>query len=151
MVRVQSLILDLTVEKYNICTILVVDIFNYNNMKPLLPGNLEQEILSIIWSSDHWLPVREVLNQCKEKYAYTTVMTVMDRLTKKGLLTRRLCGRSFIYSYTQNKNTYAQNNLDHVYDSLMSTFGDLAISHFVDSVKKDKKNLKLLEEYLSKK
>ena len=33
-----------------------------------------------------------------EAYAYTTIMTTLDRLFKKGLLVRRKDGRAFLYS-----------------------------------------------------
>jgi len=35
--------------------------------------------------------------------AYTTVMTTMDRLFKKGLLSRRKIGRAFVYSATATR------------------------------------------------
>jgi len=120
-------------------------------MKSLLLGNLEQEVLSIIWSAQKPISVREVLDQCKEKYAYTTVMTVMNRLEKKGILSRCCEGNMFLYTCAENKEQYADKHLDDIYKSLVDTFGDLAISHFIDSVKNDDKNLKLLENYLSHK
>ena len=52
-------------------------------------GELESEILTVLWKKDK-TTVREALQSLKEKrvLAYTTVMTVMDNLYKKGFLKR---------------------------------------------------------------
>jgi len=42
--------------------------------------------------------VREVHSAFGERIAYTTLMTTLDRLHKKGLLARRKDGRAFFYS-----------------------------------------------------
>ncbi len=42
--------------------------------------------------------VRDVHLAFKERLAYTTLMTTLDRLHKKGLLDRRKEGRAFFYS-----------------------------------------------------
>ncbi len=42
--------------------------------------------------------VRDVIDRLGRPLAYTTVMTTLDRLYKKGLLTRRKSERAFIYS-----------------------------------------------------
>lgn len=119
-------------------------------MKSLVLGNLEQEVMSVIWKSDKPLSVRTVLEQLEGEYAYTTVMTVMSRMEKKGLLNRIAEGKSFVYTSTQNKADYANEHLDSIYKSLVDTYGELAISQFVDSIKKDDKNIKLLEDFLDK-
>ena len=119
-------------------------------MKSLVLGDLEQEVLSIIWDSRKPTSVREVLKIIKGDYAYTTIMTVMSRMEKKGILKRIQKGKSFLYFSTQNKSEYANKHLGSIYHSLVDTYGELAISQFIDSVKVDEKNLVLLEKYLGK-
>lgn len=119
-------------------------------MKSLVLGTLEQEVLSVIWNSSNPLSVREVLKVLKGDYAYTTIMTVMSRLEKKGLLKRIAKGNLFLYTFTENKSTYANKHLKSIYSSLVDSYGELAISQFVDSIKKDDKNMKLLEDFLNK-
>jgi predicted transcriptional regulator len=46
----------------------------------------------------HELSVREMYLAFEERIAYTTLMTTLDRLHKKGLLARRKQGRAFRYS-----------------------------------------------------
>jgi predicted transcriptional regulator len=60
-------------------------------------GPLERKILEEVWSRQS-LTVRELLADGKIGLAYTTVMTTLDRLFKKGLLERTEEGRAFRYS-----------------------------------------------------
>jgi predicted transcriptional regulator len=60
-------------------------------------GALERDILSICWTQRD-VNVRIACAHLPAPVAYTTVMTTMDRLFKKGLLSRRKEGRAFVYS-----------------------------------------------------
>lgn len=62
-------------------------------------GALEREVLSVCWAQPE-ISVRDACARLESVVAYTTVMTTMDRLFKKGLLTRRKVGRAFVYSAT---------------------------------------------------
>jgi predicted transcriptional regulator len=59
-------------------------------------GVLETEIMSRLWDRGSEASVRDV-QRTLSSLAYTTVMTTLDRLYKKGLLTRRKVGRAFVY------------------------------------------------------
>jgi predicted transcriptional regulator len=60
-------------------------------------GTLERRVIEIVWDSDE-VTVREVHAKLDGKVAYTTVMTTLDRLFKKGLLARTKRARAFAYS-----------------------------------------------------
>ena len=60
-------------------------------------GELEREIMGEIWRRGE-TSVREIHAAFDERAAYTTLMTTLDRLHKKGLLERRKDGRAFLYS-----------------------------------------------------
>lgn len=60
-------------------------------------GNLEFELMEILWSRGE-SSVRDVVPKLSRPLAYTTVMTTLDRLFKKGLLDRHKSDRSFVYS-----------------------------------------------------
>ncbi len=68
-------------------------------------GQLEAVIMERLWSYGRPVPVREVLEdlQRDRNIAYTTVMTVMDNLHRKGLLTREMAGRAYRYQPTQTR------------------------------------------------
>lgn len=60
-------------------------------------GTLERDVMDVLWARAD-LSVRDVQDQLNRPIAYTTVMTTLDRLFKKGLLERRQVGRAFLYS-----------------------------------------------------
>ncbi|MGA2354847.1 MAG: BlaI/MecI/CopY family transcriptional regulator [Terriglobales bacterium] len=60
-------------------------------------GPFEQQVLQELWSRGS-ATVRELLANGKIRQAYTTVMTTVDRLYKKGLLDRVAEGRAFRYT-----------------------------------------------------
>lgn len=60
-------------------------------------GSLERETMREVWRQKE-VTVRQVSAAFGEQSAYTTVMTTLDRLYKKGLLNRRKEGRAFFYS-----------------------------------------------------
>jgi len=64
-----------------------------------VPPPLELLCLKALWSlqEGNVKAVREVVAQTRP-LAYTTIMTVLDRLVRKGKLARRKVGRAFVYS-----------------------------------------------------
>jgi predicted transcriptional regulator len=62
-------------------------------------GELENAIMQVMWSSDKPLVVREVRERMRygRPVAYTTVMTVMNILFRKGVLRREKYGRAWRY------------------------------------------------------
>ena len=73
---------------------------------PDIPPPLELECLKALWTLGHGnvKDVREVLTRDR-KLAYTTVMTVLDRLEKRGRVERRKEGRFFVYSPAVSRDT----------------------------------------------
>jgi BlaI family transcriptional regulator, penicillinase repressor len=64
-----------------------------------IPPPLELECLKALWSlqQGNVKDVQQVVAQTRP-LAYTTIMTVLDRLVRKGKLARRKEGRAFVYS-----------------------------------------------------
>lgn len=63
-------------------------------------GDLERAVLDALWARpDDALTVREVHEaiSAERELAYTTAMTVMDRMAKKGLLEQQRDGRAYTY------------------------------------------------------
>lgn len=59
-------------------------------------GPLESKVLGLLWVYNRAATVRDV-RAAFPKLAYTTLMTTLDRLYRKGVLTRRRRGRAFFY------------------------------------------------------
>ena len=64
-----------------------------------VPPPLELLCLKALWElgEGNVTDVRQVVTQTRP-LAYTTIMTVLDRLVRKGRLTRRKVGRAFVYT-----------------------------------------------------
>ncbi len=60
-------------------------------------GTLERRAMQAVWQLGR-ARVREVRAALDHAVAYTTVMTVLDRLYKKGALDRQRDGRAYVYS-----------------------------------------------------
>ena len=71
-------------------------------------GELEAKIMDRLWSWDQGATVRDVLDDFRTErdIAYTTVMTVMDNLYRKGWLRRELEGRAYRYTPTSSRDQY---------------------------------------------
>lgn len=95
-------------------------------------GPLEQEVLEIVWTKD-CPSVRCVLTELnqkrskKDKLAYTTIMTILKRLVKKGILIRKKESRSFRYEAKQSKQNFLKEVARQTIDDLKKQFGDLAV------------------------
>lgn len=90
-------------------------------------GSLEEKVLSLI--NDKYVNPREILNiLLKEKhYAYTTIMTVMDKLFKKGYLKRIKKGKTFYYKKITNFNQLINRNNFSIVEYLINYFGRLGL------------------------
>jgi predicted transcriptional regulator len=60
-------------------------------------GPLERQVLDVLWRRETSVTVRDVMTAFPD-LAYTTVMTTLDRLYRKGLLVRDRRGRAFTYA-----------------------------------------------------
>ncbi len=60
-------------------------------------GTLERQALDEVWRRKEVF-VRDVVDALGDRFAYTTVMTTLDRLYKKGYLERRKDGRAYAYT-----------------------------------------------------
>ncbi|MBK7391804.1 MAG: BlaI/MecI/CopY family transcriptional regulator [Chloracidobacterium sp.] len=60
-------------------------------------GTLERSTLEEVWRQKE-VNVRDVVRAFNDRFAYTTVMTTLDRLYKKGYLERKKVERAYVYS-----------------------------------------------------
>ena len=126
---------------------------NNNSIIQIL-GELEKEVMDVVWKSSSPVTVREVLGKIgkKRKVAYTTVMTIMTRLTNKGLLIRKSDNsRAYAYQAVYSKEKFLTNVSKQIIKNFISIFGQAAVAHFVIEVKKleprkKQELLKILDE-----
>jgi predicted transcriptional regulator len=104
--------------------------------------------MEAVWKAQRRVSVREIVSDLNEDraepLAYTTVMTVMNRLAEKEALVRSPAGRGYAYEAT------ASDPAGIAVRNVISTYGDEAMAHFVEEARSDPEQLgrlrRLLEE-----
>jgi predicted transcriptional regulator len=92
-------------------------------------GELEAAVLDVFWDAQGPLTVRAVLDQISgRQLAYTTVLTVVDRLHRKGVLAREPQGRAFLYAPVITREEKAATTIS---EALSGVDRGLALSHFI--------------------
>ena len=100
-------------------------------------GDLEREVMEVLWDRSEATvrTVLEALNaESDRSRAYTTVMTVMGNLARKGLLVRRRDGRTDVYRPAVSRGDYAEARAREEVRSLIDHYGDVALAHFAREV-----------------
>lgn len=112
-------------------------------------GELEKEVMEVIWKSEHPLSVRDVRDVVRNKrqVAYTTIMTIMTRLTDKGVLSRKLKGLSYLYQPKLSRDQFVARAAHRIFTTAVSNLGEGVASYFIKEIKKlnPKKRQELLK------
>ena len=96
-------------------------------------GPLEHRLLEALWARGS-ATVRELVADDYRDLAYTTVMTTLDRLFKKGLLTRSEEGRAFRYAPRFSREEMHREVAGHAFRQLLdaSPASSLPLSFLVE-------------------
>jgi predicted transcriptional regulator len=108
-------------------------------------GSLETSVLEQLWTHRDGATPAEVHDALAD-LAYTTVMTILTRLWKKGRVDRTPRGRTFVYRAVVTEAELVAERMEHALDQTRNRRA--ALSHFVTGLSaKDEKLLRsLLEE-----
>ncbi len=100
---------------------------------PTQLGPLEQRLLEALWARGT-ATVRELLDAGYDDLAYTTVMTTLDRLYKKNVLTRKAEGRAFRYAARFTREELHREVAGEAFRQLLdaSPAGSLPLSYLVE-------------------
>lgn len=100
---------------------------------------LETEVMEEVWRQRH-ATVRDVLHALNERSekqrAYTTVMTILARLERKGVLERQKQGKGFVYTPRATREEYLEVRAQAEVEALVAEFGEVALAHFAREVAK---------------
>lgn len=101
-------------------------------------GELEKDVMEIIWLSKNPISVRSVAEtlQKKRSIAYTTVMTIMGRLADKGILARKINGPSYLYQQKVSKEKFVARSVHSIFNTAIYTLGQEAVAHFAKEIQK---------------
>src|SRR5690242_15084471 len=98
---------------------------------------LETEVMEHLWCQREASvrAVMEALNKrAKRDRAYTTYMTIMARLHKKGVLDRRREGKTDFYAPRLSREDYMASRARAQVDELVDEYGEVALTHFARQV-----------------
>jgi predicted transcriptional regulator len=86
-------------------------------------------------SGERWFTVREVHEELarEREIAYTTVMTVLQRLAKKRLALEAREGRAYLYRATSSRGAVTADLMREALHAVASADRGPALDHFVDS------------------
>ena len=101
-------------------------------------GPLEWRVLEALWGRGAEASVRDLHGGFVD-LAYTTLMTTLDRLYRKGVLSRRRAGRAFVYAPALSRAELEQQRAATALDALLGAGGDAeslrpVLSFFVETV-----------------
>ena len=94
-------------------------------------GELEAAVMEVLWQREGWMTSGEVRDALPRGrvLAYTTVMTVLVRLWKKGLLERQRDGRAFAYHPVESREQWTARRMEELLAAAGNPSG--ALNHFV--------------------
>jgi predicted transcriptional regulator len=102
-------------------------------------GELEQQVIGVLWGAmGTEMTVREVAEHFPD-HAYTTVLTVLDRLERKGMVRRIKGGRAHHYVATGSRAAYAATLMREALSA--SPDPDAVLVHFAETVSPDEADL----------
>lgn len=80
-------------------------------------GALEHDVLTVLWDADSPLSPAEINERLAAGHAYTSIATVLTRLHTKGLVTRTVLGRGYVYAATVDESELAVRRIGELLDA----------------------------------
>jgi predicted transcriptional regulator len=96
------------------------------------PGELEAEILALLWTAGEPLTAVDVQRRLDGDLAYTTVVTILSRLHDKQVLDRARSGRAYAYEPVTDEPGLAARRMRQVLDS--EDDRDAVLAQFVSNL-----------------
>ena len=107
-------------------------------------GALELRVMEALWQRDTPVSVRDLVADFGGT-AYTTLMTTLDRLHRKGVLDREKSGRAFVYRPRYSREELESGMAVRAIESLLDrSSAEPVLSYFIDEV--SRRDARLLDE-----
>ncbi|GAD85526.1 BlaI/MecI/CopY family transcriptional regulator [Nocardia asteroides] len=99
-------------------------------------GDLEAAVMDRLWAAEDDVTVRDIFESLlqEREIAYTTVMSTMDNLHRKGWLDRERHGKAYHYWPTLTREQYSAQLMRAALEGGRS---DLVLAHFVEQITED--------------
>jgi len=118
-------------------------------------GDLEATVLRQLWSSEEPLSVREFQKKVSRSrpVAVTTVATILDRLYRKGIVSRQLKrkgGPHYTYSPRLTEYEFKHVVVQNVMSALLGGFNDVTVAYLTDRMVDRPADRKIVSKYLKR-
>jgi predicted transcriptional regulator len=118
-------------------------------------GDLEAVVLRQLWERDRSLSVKEFQRKISRSrpVAVTTVATILDRLYRKGIVSRQLMragGPHYIYSARLTEDQFKHVVVHNVMGALLRGFNDVTVAYLTDRMADRPEDRKVISKYLKK-
>jgi predicted transcriptional regulator len=112
-------------------------------------GELEAEVMQALWQQpDQTVSDVEARLRRRREIAHTTVLTTLDRMYRKGYLTREKRGKAFAYAPRYTREQFERGMAQEVLGALLGGLGEPVLSTFVELIGRDEGQLDRLEELI---
>ncbi len=114
------------------------------------PTPAELEILQVLWEKGP-MTVREVLGALKvsRRRAYTSVMSLMNVMAEKGLLSRAPQGRAFVYDAKVTRRRTRSRMLGDMLDRVFDGSARLMVAHLLEQARPNEEELKEIRRIIA--
>lgn len=116
------------------------------------PTELELLILKVLWRLEaaSVRQVRDTLAPIRD-LAYTSVMTMLTIMVRKGYVKRKKDGRSYVYQATYHEHKASSNMLRDVIDRLFGGSTTAVMQHLLETSDLDDAELKQIRQLINRK
>jgi predicted transcriptional regulator len=118
-------------------------------------GDLEATMLQKLWDADEPTSVKEFQGKISRNrpIAVTTVATILDRLHRKGLVSRELVkegGPRYLYSARVTEEQFKHAVVDNVMGALLQGFNDVTVAYLAEKMTDKPTDRRIISKYLSR-
>lgn len=106
-------------------------------------GPLEAKVMDVLWNRETHLTIKEVQQVLQREKAtkFNTVMTIMNRLVDKGILEKRVEGRSSLFKPVQSKHEFLHAQSKQMAKALTKQFGQIIVAHMIETLQEADESL----------
>ncbi|MEO0271067.1 MAG: BlaI/MecI/CopY family transcriptional regulator [candidate division WOR-3 bacterium] len=117
----------------------------------LFLGELQAECLEILWNLGKatCLDILEVFKKIGKNYAYTTILTEMQNLEKKGIVKSEKIGKKNLYFPVISKEEFLKKKTEEILSPLLEEVPHLIAMNFIKKTKLNEKEKRKLIEILN--
>jgi predicted transcriptional regulator len=117
-------------------------------------GPLEADVMDVLWQAKAPLSVAEVRSKLRpqgDSLSYSTIKAVLNNLSEKGHVAKCSAGKSNVFAAAKTRSEFESQVVSTVLKSLLRSYREPVIAHFVDALNADKKMLDQLERMIEQK